>query len=474
MMSVEFINTARDPEEFFTALQENIDMTEKCIQEEVKIFLQACLNVSESSSTMNFIFNRNSKDSSKKSSIANLTQDSPGLFSLGIIDEDSGVGPQIISREKKKSDNESSGRTDIGTEKFVSILFSEMGLAPDVRHAPLFRNILNTWNKSIEDMKIELAAHTGGDWRDRQGSEKKGCQTAMEYLDFVIERHLLQILQNDAEKGTIVALEREDAFAPIIPNNIYLVRSDEDRRSCFACEAFLNSTTPLFTAINQLPSTGVNLTKLIDAFVYSSSIFIGRVKNYMNILCRGKSAHALLGGGEGGNGGKLESKYSLAIKERSAFKEFMLLYGFRVDRKKKKTRTSIPTLKPSTLDSKARYANNDNNNDGNHTAIQENDEDESKRFLKEIKQIANFLNFSKNEFGRELVVCTAEETNNCATLADSLLRLAQQLDSALKCKSRTRSKALNSNKSLESAILTIRVLGIRMALFCRVDIIVHT
>jgi len=72
MMSVEFINPARDPEEFFTALQDNIDITEKCIQEEVKIFLQACLNVSES--TMNFIFNRNFKDSSKKSSIANLRQ----------------------------------------------------------------------------------------------------------------------------------------------------------------------------------------------------------------------------------------------------------------------------------------------------------------------------------------------------------------------------------------------------------------
>jgi len=45
-----------------------------------------------------------------------MAQDSPVLFSLGIIDEDSVVGPQIISREQNMSDNESSNRIDIGSE----------------------------------------------------------------------------------------------------------------------------------------------------------------------------------------------------------------------------------------------------------------------------------------------------------------------------------------------------------------------
>jgi len=43
MMSVEFINPARDQEEFFTALQDNIDITEKCIQEEVRSFYRLVL-----------------------------------------------------------------------------------------------------------------------------------------------------------------------------------------------------------------------------------------------------------------------------------------------------------------------------------------------------------------------------------------------------------------------------------------------
>ena len=44
-----------------------------------------------------------------------LSQDSPGLLSLRIVDEDPGVEPQIKSREQNMSDNESISRIDMGS-----------------------------------------------------------------------------------------------------------------------------------------------------------------------------------------------------------------------------------------------------------------------------------------------------------------------------------------------------------------------
>ena len=57
-----------------------------------------------------------------------MSQDSSRLFSLGITDEDSGVDPQIKSREQNMSDIESINRIDMGSKQLGSILFTEMGL----------------------------------------------------------------------------------------------------------------------------------------------------------------------------------------------------------------------------------------------------------------------------------------------------------------------------------------------------------
>jgi len=45
-----------------------------------------------------------------------MSQDSSGLFSFSIIDDDSGVDPQIKSREQNMSDIESISRIDMGSK----------------------------------------------------------------------------------------------------------------------------------------------------------------------------------------------------------------------------------------------------------------------------------------------------------------------------------------------------------------------
>ena len=72
-----------------------------------------CLNNHQRGISFYIEFLKNPPNSSK---IAIMSQDSSGLFSFSIIDDDSGVDPQIKSREQNMSDIESISRIDMGSK----------------------------------------------------------------------------------------------------------------------------------------------------------------------------------------------------------------------------------------------------------------------------------------------------------------------------------------------------------------------
>ena len=439
------------------------------IQEEIKCFLRACLNVSDSSVRNAFLFSSRSSEESKSRSTGTVVQDS-GFFSLGIINENSSASEDLPKKIKLRSIAGSIGGTkaEIRHDKFVPMLFADIGITQDIRHALLFRPLLAKWTEGIKEMKIELAAVTGGEPHISSDSTE---ESALEFLDLAIERQLLPLLQSDAMDGTIGALERDDAFAPVLSNSLYL-RGPSDQghvELCRAAQAFLNSTTPLFAALHQLPKSGENLSPLVAVMEHATLTFVSRGKQRIRELCNGKTADALLGGGEGGNGGKKESPFLLAAKERPDYKVMLAHYGQRTKERRSESSAKTkrgPTLRPSSSDTKSRHTQN-----ANYTKVVDG---EGNSFQNELQHVESLLRFSKHGFGRALSVCSEEDLYNCASIAHSLLKLSEELDNGLRAKDKSRAKTLMANKALRSSIGTIRALGLRMALFCRVDVLVHT
>jgi len=497
-MDPHFITMSENPEDAFSLLQNVLQATEKFVHDEIKIFLRACLNVNDTSAaSLNFLFNAARTDEDRTSKSSDIDFHEGGFFSLGIVDESSSdilddgnagysrkqENKHIPNRVKLKSSV--SVASELSPDKFASVLFAEINLAPDIRHALLFRSILAKWTASIKEMKIELAVFTGGAADSSPGIiGGSNEESALAYLDVVIERQLLPVLQRDAMDGTISALEREDAFIPILSNAMYFRKPGEQPETdlCRACQVFLDSTAPLFAALHQLPKSGELFAPLVAVMEHAALTFISRAKQRIRELCTGKTADALLGGGEGGNGGK-ETVFSAVLRERRSFKMLMAHYGQNKDMsmgQARKGETDIPTLVPSSSDTKARrtlggepsVSQTTHNSRGSHVATAE--ERDRACFEKEIQYLENLLRFSKHDFGRELTVCNEEELYHCACISHSLLKLSEQLDMRLETKSSSRAKALNANRALRGAIGTIRALGRRMANFCRINILIHS
>merc|ERR1719223_981938 len=165
--------------------------------------------------------------------------------------------------------------------------------------------------------------------------------------------------------------------------------------------------------------------------------------------------------------GKKESPFLLAAKERSDYKVMLAHYGQRTKERRSESSAKSkrgPTLRPSSSDTKSRHTQN-----ANYTKVVDG---EGNSFQNELQHVESLLRFSKHGFGRALSVCSEEDLYNCASIAHSLLKLSEELDNGLRAKDKSRAKALMANKALRSSIGTIRALGLRMALFCRVDVLV--
>jgi hypothetical protein len=93
----------------------------------------------------------------------------------------------------------------------------------------------------------------------------------------------------------------------------------------------------------------------------------------------------------------------------------------------------------------------------------------------ELNFVRPYLEFAGMELA-QIKTCLDEELMKAACLAHSLLKLASLLDSRLKVRSRlgiTSTKTLTNTRALREAIKTIKANGLKMAKFCRADILLQ-
>jgi hypothetical protein len=94
----------------------------------------------------------------------------------------------------------------------------------------------------------------------------------------------------------------------------------------------------------------------------------------------------------------------------------------------------------------------------------------------ELNYVKPYLEFAGMEFAK-LKTCSDEDLMKAACLAHSLLKLASLLDSRLKIRSRlgiNSTKTLTNTRALREAIKTIKANGLKMAKFCRADILLQS
>jgi len=93
----------------------------------------------------------------------------------------------------------------------------------------------------------------------------------------------------------------------------------------------------------------------------------------------------------------------------------------------------------------------------------------------ELAFVRPYLEFAGMELA-QIKTCLDEDLMKAACLAHSLLKLASLLDSRLKVRSRlgiTSTKTLTNTRALREAIKTINANGLKMAKFCRADILLQ-
>jgi hypothetical protein len=102
-------------------------------------------------------------------------------------------------------------------------------------------------------------------------------------------------------------------------------------------------------------------------------------------------------------------------------------------------------------------------------------EGEEHVFLQELGLLYKLLDFDGSEQGPNVSVCSDEELMKAACLAHSLLKLASLLGGRLRARSDSidKFKTLTSTRTLQEAIRTIHKNGIRMAKFCRFDMLLQ-
>jgi hypothetical protein len=97
-------------------------------------------------------------------------------------------------------------------------------------------------------------------------------------------------------------------------------------------------------------------------------------------------------------------------------------------------------------------------------------------FEKELTQISVLTKFKGPLEIEQSTLCTDEELMKAACLANSLLRVASLLDGQLRSRGDgwDKSQKIKAVRDLQSAIKTIRFHGLRVAKFCRMEMLIQT
>lgn len=458
------------------------------MERQLKVFLNACLTEVSDGPDTRFALSNVSGQSRQIAQRKGRSRDS--IFKMGIIDIQ-----EDAADEKKKSwlASTTSSRLmvnqNLGTPKFVKeVLFGKttQNGSPQIRHALFFRKALAKWHNDNAVLRKQLAVTSKEDTSSPSYTTPTELP-ALEYLDNVIQKAVLPVLQEEAVNGTVQALERPDAFDPVLDRNVY-ARADsnepQDVDMCVACTALYNFTGPLFLALHRLPKGGDMYLPLVAVLEHVILTFISRVKQQVGKICNDRTALELLVDSskqyreDGG-----AKSFGQAMERRKAFAQLVLAYAdgdlleaVTEDRQSGELGV-VPSLPAPSGDTPRSVA------DPRAAALADMGEldfvggvdREEVNLSVELQFIRPYLEFASMEDSNTINTCRDEDLMKAACLAHSLLKLSSLLDSRLKMRSQfgATAKTLANTRALRESIKTIRAHGLKMAKFCRADVLLQ-
>ncbi|KAL7480777.1 hypothetical protein ACHAW6_006438 [Cyclotella cf. meneghiniana] len=441
-----------------SALHSILVRAETAMQHEIKGFLSACLAESDKP-----------KDKRKSRSYNAMNMDQSqldierGIFSLGITSSLGGVGGELGWKKATTRAN----IVELPADQFVSnVLFPRSNTDPEVRHALSFRRSLARWSHEIAEGKRELASCSGQDLT-LPNYDSMTEEGALVYIDNIIQRTLLPEMQDEAVNAVIHFLERHDAFDPIV-NDVFSRYPNHsvqlEVEMSVACQALYTSTRPIFMALHRLPKGGDMYLSLVTMLEHAMLTFISRMKQRVGDLFHGKAAFSLLEDQRGNL-----SLLNQAMERRKAFYMLQRVYNDEDDvddpvtTASQTVRGGIIPLAPSENDTSPKK--------GQWVGADFKDS-----FEREVAQIPDIAKFTQPLLFERASLCTDEELMKCACLSNSLLRVASLLEGQLRSRAGGWEKSANINaiRDLDSAIKTIRHHGLRVAKFCRVEVLIQT
>jgi len=456
------------------------------MQREVKGFLHGVLNENESiksSLQNNRMITSSMMDGVLNPASKSVSSDEQGIFSLGII-SDASLASSV--REKYSQNLSLASRSSVmrmtAEEYVLQVLCPRTGVVPQVRHALAFRKSIEAWSKECDELKKELATVTQEDVSSPTYNATTE-ETAIVYLDGVAKNTLLPMLQDAAEQGTASVLERPDAFDPI--SNVGLYNTSVKGRKlkvemCAACQGLYSSTGPLFVALQRLPKGGEMYAPLVAGLEHYILTFISRVKARVSLLCDGTTAFQLL---EDKNS-RISTALSHDMESRKPFSRLLSSYfdddslGLTPNvETPTANRSSIKPIEPSSTDTKSRNDDNRIQKSRKLDAVLESGttlQREKECFEKEVFNLEELLKFTNPNYGKDIYWCKEDNFLKAASLAHSLLKVSSQLEKRLKPKKAVYGKSYHSPRTLRDSIKNIRMHGIRVAKFCRIEVLLQT
>jgi hypothetical protein len=464
------------------------------MQREIKGFLHGCLDETGGLSSSNArmvtpsmidgsALNRDARSIAANSGVSVNEQ---GIFSLGIVN-DASLASSL--REKYAQNISLASRSSVmkmSAEEYVSqVLCPRTGTVPQIRHALAFRRSIDIWTKECEELKNELAVTTKEDTTSPVYNATTE-ETAINYLDGVVQESLLPMLQDAAVNGTVTALERPDAFDPLSSVGLYNTNVKGQKlkvEMSIACQGLYISTGPLVSALHRLPRGGEKAemySSMVAVLEHAILTFISRVKKRVSDLCDGITSFQLLED----KGSRQPSALSLDMERRRPYSQLLSSYfdddslgiGPNVDTPT--AQRSIKPIAPSSSDTRSRNSGDDNRK-GSSTLdpVLEGETDlqrEQECLEKEVGHLADFLHFTDPKYGRHIRWCKEENFLKAVSLAHSLLKLSSQLEKRLKPrKEMWGGKSYHVPRTLRDSIKNIRMHGIRVAKFCRMELILQ-
>jgi hypothetical protein len=261
---------------------------------------------------------------------------------------------------------------------------------------------------------------------------------------------------------------------------------------CKACTALYNFTGPLFLALHRLPKGGDMYLPLVAVLEHVILTFISRVKQQVSRICNDKTALQLLmdstassmppsARGSDGTAAKPRSQsFGQVMERRKAFAHLVLAYADgdlldAVNDEKTGELTGMQSI-PAPAGDTPRGSDMTNKIAGMEDLDFEGGvEREESNLSVELAFVRPYLEFAGMELA-QIKTCLDEDLMKAACLAHSLLKLASLLDSRLRVRSRsgiTSTKTLTNTRALREAIKTIKANGLKMAKFCRADILLQ-